>query len=130
MVDFKKLGKKIKRGRQIDLSAMEFKDLIEGEFKQKEMTESERTRFWKKLLDDIWQSWGTSERSAMMPMEYKEAQTFYRTHELSFGKYKGRKLIDIPPDYLEWLDAQPDFRRDLHRFLCSQYWKTTHGQEE
>ena len=45
---------------------------------------------------------------------------------LTFGKFRGQDIEDVPSDYLQWfltsVDAPPkgDKRRDAHLDLCSE----------
>jgi len=52
------------------------------------------------------------------PMDKAEARRFER-EPFPFGQYRGPAVGEIPVDYLCWLDTQPDFRRNLRRYLRS-----------
>jgi hypothetical protein len=60
------------------------------------------------------------------PMAYDEARSFYHSHIMGFGKWKNTKLEEVDFDYLIWLDDQPDFRRDLTRFMASEFVRNAH----
>lgn len=57
--------------------------------------------------------------SVFKPMTNEESRKF-GNELMKFGKHKGKRVDEVPEDYLEWLDAQPDFRMDLRRYLCSE----------
>lgn len=53
------------------------------------------------------------------PMSNEEASRFGKS-KMPFGKHVDKTIDETPMDYLEWLDAQPDFRRQLRRYLESE----------
>ena len=59
-------------------------------------------------------------------MDKTEARAF-DNEIMEFGKYKGTRMGEIPLDYLLWLEEQPDFRKQLNRYLRSKY---TMGQSD
>jgi len=62
----------------------------------------------------------TPAKTAPIPaMTDAEARQFGQT-TMPFGKHSGQRVDEVPIDYLEWLDEQPDFRRDLNRYLRSE----------
>lgn len=38
---------------------------------------------------------------------------------IGFGQHNGKAVREVPLPYLVWLDEQPDFRRQLRRYLAS-----------
>ena len=40
---------------------------------------------------------------------------------IQFGKYTGTSIVDIPLEYLKELDEKSDFRRELNRYLRSDF---------
>ena len=52
------------------------------------------------------------------------------THQMPFGKYKGRKLCDLPVYYLEWFAAKgfPDGKLGMQ--LATLFEIKTNGLEE
>lgn len=46
---------------------------------------------------------------------------------MSFGKFKGVLVADLPDDYLEWLHTLDDLREPL-RGAVKQEWDSRHGQ--
>ncbi len=88
-------------------------------------------RFWRRMLVNV---------CAVLPPQYHpqrlvetvdppltdtEARCFGRT-TIPFGQHKGKRVDEVPMDYLLWLDDQPDFRRMLRRYLASD---RIHGEE-
>jgi uncharacterized protein (DUF3820 family) len=51
-------------------------------------------------------------------MTDEESRAFGKK-ELDFGKHKGTRIDEVPMEYLYWLDAQPDFRGELRKYLKS-----------
>lgn len=52
------------------------------------------------------------------PMRHEELCAF-GMERLEFGKHKGRMVDEVDLGYLEWLDSQPDFRKQLRRYLAA-----------
>jgi len=52
------------------------------------------------------------------PMTETEVAAF-GNHAMEFGKHAGEQVKAVPLDYLLWLEEQPDFRRNLRRYLRS-----------
>lgn len=52
------------------------------------------------------------------------------TNEMPFGKYKGRKLCDLPVFYLEWFAAKGFPQGKLGMQLATLYEIKTNGLEE
>ena len=53
-------------------------------------------------------------------MDETEARAFDK-EIMEFGKHKGASMGEIPLDYLLWLEEQPNFRKQLNRYLRSKY---------
>ena len=52
------------------------------------------------------------------------------TNEMPFGKYKGRKLCDLPVFYLEWFASKGFPKGKLGMQLATLYEIKTNGLEE
>ncbi|MFA7448256.1 MAG: DUF3820 family protein [Weeksellaceae bacterium] len=52
------------------------------------------------------------------------------TNEMPFGKYKGRKLCDLPTYYLEWFSAKGFPEGKLGMQLATLFEIKTNGLEE
>ena len=52
------------------------------------------------------------------------------TNEMPFGKYKGRKLCDLPTYYLEWFSAKGFPEGKLGMQLSTLFEIKTNGLEE
>ena len=57
-------------------------------------------------------------------MSYDEARRWYRNTVMPFGTYEGSNIQSVPLNYLEWLSNQKDFRRELLRFMKSDYYRS------
>jgi len=57
---------------------------------------------------------------------YEKAKKWAETTQMAFEMHAGSKIRDIPKRYLEWLSDQPDFRRDLLRYVESEYFERAH----
>jgi hypothetical protein len=68
---------------------------------------------------------------ASQPMTEAEARQFAET-KITFGKYNGFLINNVPLTYLEWLTEQPDeFKRNVRRYLDSpivRHLIDTHNQ--
>lgn len=51
-------------------------------------------------------------------------------HEMPFGKYKGRKLCDLPTHYVEWFATQGFPKGKLGMQLATLYEIKTNGLDE
>ena len=73
--------------------------------------------FWRRVLESV---------CAVLPPEYhptrvaamtdEEAREF-KKERVPFGKFKTYMIKDVPLDDLCWIDEQPDFRRQVNRYL-------------
>lgn len=52
------------------------------------------------------------------------------TNEMPFGKYKGRKLCDLPTNYLEWFSAKGFPEGKLGMQLSTLFEIKTNGLDE
>jgi len=50
------------------------------------------------------------------PMTTAEVRQFER-QIMTFGMHKGMAVSDVSLEYFDWLDTEPDFRRQLNRYL-------------
>jgi hypothetical protein len=120
MVDWKKLS----RNMDVRVKAEEIKKLIDEMFDEEKFTDEEKQRAWGVILNEVFDRDDADEKMSVAPMSYNEARRWYHNHILTFGKHKDKKIEDVPFEYLSWLAWQPDFRRDLNRFLASEFVKT------
>lgn len=84
-----------------------------------ELTPDSLAIAWRKLGSMI-RCTITQQAAAQEPqhaMSDEEARRFER-RTMEFGKYAGQPIgSEVPLSYLVWLDEQPDFRRELNRYL-------------
>lgn len=124
MVDFKKVSESIKANIEARKKAAEMKTLLDEEIS--EFSDSQKSRFWDDLFELVT---GKFDRegieSSRDAMSYDEAMKFAHT-EMIMGKHKGKRILDIPPDYFEWMASQPDYRKVLNRYLKSSYYRDVH----
>lgn len=78
-------------------------------------------QFYRCLLKDLRQLvptslWPETTIERDLPMADDEARAF-GCQPMEFGKWALRPIKDVPMDYLVWLETQPDFRRQLNRYL-------------
>lgn len=80
--------------------------------------------FWKRLLDYV---------TEKIPEQYRLYRSFhipitcmsdlevtaFEDDLMPFGKHKDNFIREVPIDYLIWLSEEPDFRRQLKRYLAS-----------
>lgn len=126
MVDFKKIS----RNMDIRKMAEQAKVLIDEFLDENKLTDEEKERAWKNILNNVFGHEDSADKVSPSPMTYDEARRYYHNTTIDFGKHKGKKIDEIPFSYLEWLDNQPDFRRDLHRFLTSSFVKSQYYLRE
>ncbi len=62
--------------------------------------------------------WPTTEVVRDAPMTDEEAARFELNY-MPFGMHADKWIRDVPRIYLEWLECEPDFRRQLNRYLRS-----------
>ena len=72
------------------------------------------------ILDTLAKRFGTITREVVSeePMSDAGSMAFER-QQMPFGMHSGTPIADVPMDYLLWLECEPDFRRDLRRYLRS-----------
>jgi len=58
-----------------------------------------------------------AQNPTLEPMTNDQCSKFERK-EMPFGKYHGKRIINVPLDYLIWL-SEDEFQRDLKRYLSS-----------
>lgn len=80
--------------------------------------------FWRRLIDGIATHAGIDLTPKVVergeaPMDDATARQFGRT-AIPFGKHISKPVDSVPLEYLLWLDAQPDFRVNLRRYLASR----------
>lgn len=83
------------------------------------------------VLDALAKRFGTITREVVSeePMSYDSSLAFER-QVMPFGKHAGESIKDVPMDYLLWLECEPDFRRELRRYLRSDRIQREQGSEE
>ncbi len=63
------------------------------------------------------------------PMTDDEAKRF-GLQPMPFGRHHfGKPIKDVPLDYLLWLETEPDFRRQLNRYLRSRRMQQAQGED-
>lgn len=65
-------------------------------------------------------------RAGPIPMSDAKCSLFGRKL-MTFGKYKGEQIMNVPPDYLLWI-SEDEFKSDLQRYLANP--KVMNEQEE
>ena len=64
------------------------------------------------------------------PMSDTEAKAHGQTQTMRFGKYEGRRIDDVPLDYLIWLaDESRRLWKEMHRYLNSPRIKKERAQK-
>lgn len=93
-------------------------DLIS--FVESEVAMEQTTELRFVVLDALAKRFGTIVREVVSeePMSDAESKAFER-QQMPFGMHSGELIADVPMDYLLWLECEPDFRRDLRRYLRS-----------
>lgn len=87
----------------------------------KRLSEKARLRFWECVADGAAHHLPTPNQDE--PMTDVEAARFGQ-ELIDFGRYEGRRIDDIPLDYLSWVcDTQGLFAKKTHRYLRSQRTK-------
>lgn len=77
----------------------------------------EKTRFWETVLNKIAKEKGSNEPQSYM--DDKEAREFEK-RTLDFGKYRGRRIEEVPLTYLDWLVGQSEtFMATTRRYLLN-----------
>lgn len=126
MVNFKKLGESIRRNKAIREKAAELKSLVDSEIS--ELDDKGRSRFWDELFSLVVGRSGSQAKEAEDALSYDDARVWARATRMPFGKHQGEQVLDVPPSYFEWLEQQPDFRRQLGRYLRSSYYRDVHAK--
>ena len=81
----------------------------------------QRTAYFRELLKQLRgvipkELWPATEVQRDKAMTNKEGRRF-EAEPMPFGQHMDTLIGEVPIDYLEWLDEQPDFRRELNRYL-------------
>ena len=80
-------------------------------------------RFWERLrelADQHLPRPAAAVRPELVQMTNVQAKAFGAS-VLSFGKHQGRRVDEVPLDYLEWLAGQEnEFQKNLRRYLLSE----------
>lgn len=80
--------------------------------------------FWRTIRERFRQELLSPQEQLVHPFSEAEAQGWGDTMRVTFGKYNGSLISDIPLQYLLWLELklnseEQDFKRDLKRYLAS-----------
>lgn len=82
--------------------------------------------FWQRMLANVLERLPRNthpirivERGPLAAMTDEEAKAF-GSEVVPFGKWASWRVDSCPMDWLDWLDAQPDFRRQVNRYLRSE----------
>lgn len=62
------------------------------------------------------------------PMSDEQVREF-ELLRMPFGSYSEKQIQDVPLDYLLWLEGEPDFRRQLNRYLRSRQMQQEQGED-
>ncbi len=127
MVDFKKIGESMRANVVARDKAKEIRELIDAEIA--ELEPDKQSRFWDYLFEGVVGKRGAEVEESKQAMSYDDARTFARAKTFPFGKHQDKLVIDVPADYLEWLAYQPDFRKELERYMVSSYYRDVHAKE-
>ena len=107
------------------------RDFVVEIWQEHEFTPDGDALFWKHLHDLIGETAGIKLPEPVTvgvpPMNTEESRKFGRV-PIPFGKHQNKVIDNVPLDYLLWLDAQPDFRVKLSRYLASR--RIQHEQYE
>lgn len=106
------------------------KQLIAEVFCEEGLTEAEQFRAYDKLWRAIPHEEIPTPPVQSKPMSYDEARRWYNNHRMEFGEHRGERIADVPEAYLVWLHNQPDFRRELDRFMRSELARGHFGRGE
>ena len=92
--------------------------------------------FWRRMLENVcavlppeYHPTRVVERGPHAPMTDEDSKGF-ENKSIPFGKYIGQQISSVPLSYLCWLDDQPDFRRELNRYLRSERIQAEQEQHE
>ena len=111
-------------------AARDLLEIINSEGERFEGTEGEAS-FWEKLFSEIVENVEIQpEVVEVVPMTKEECLSFER-QEMKFGKYKGKEIGHVAASdmkYLLYIDELPDFRKDLKRYLASDYMQMQQGE--
>jgi uncharacterized protein (DUF3820 family) len=114
MIDFKKLNESLKENMyQRELAELCFDQLVidNGEAKP---------RFWEVIIELAQQQIGaTPQTGSEASMTDDEARRFGK-QTITFGKFQGKPIDEVPIDYLEWYVDSQQFAKDVAKYLQSQ----------
>lgn len=118
--------RKITRNMEIRKQAEEAAQLLKEEYLE-DLTEEEQDRFWSNLFDKA-SGLLNSIPEPDHPLTYEQAMEWAGRAKIPFGKHQGKRVIDVPASYLDWLEGQPDFRRELRAYTGSRYYQQQHSK--
>ena len=82
--------------------------------------------FWKRILENVcavlppeFHPTRIVEHGPLAPMGDTESK-FFGAQPMPFGTHQNKRVDEVPMDYMEWLDREPDFRKQLNRYLRSE----------
>lgn len=119
MENLDQVAKNVKLGK----IAKEIQESVEEFISYYDLSDEDSKIVLKRILKELF---GSPKQDIPGAMDYDTARAFYHNQVMEFGKFKGQKLDEIDFSYLEWLDSQPDFRRDLTRFMSSEFVRNQH----
>ena len=86
----------------------------------------QKVRFWKHLIrlaSQFVELSGTEPSDTKREIMSDRESRIFGDARIQFGMHRGTRVDEIPLEYLEWLDDQPDFRCELRRYLNSERLK-------
>jgi hypothetical protein len=105
------------------------KELIEFIDSEVAMEQTAELRFV--ILDLLAERFGTITREVVTEERMTDAGSMaFERQQIAFGMHSGMPIADVPMDYLLWLECEPDFRRDLRRYLRSDRIQREQGDVE
>jgi hypothetical protein len=74
----------------------------------------------RKSTSMVWLTpWPKGDSRKTLPRMTDDESRKFGQRAIEFGRYACQPVESVPLDYLLWLDEQPDFRRDLNKYLRS-----------
>lgn len=120
-------------------AAEECFDLLSDFIREAEMPPEAAAKAWRRLGDMVDEVTGVDRKPPEPPsavaMDDVEAKRF-ESQVMPFGKYGPdgedgpKRVCDVPISYLTWIDEQPNFRKDLTRYLRRRdIWEQQNGTD-
>jgi hypothetical protein len=73
--------------------------------------------FWEVIARILPSKYRPTKQEAIGPAMTDEESREFEMRPMPFGTHMNKQIRIVPLDYLLWLEEQPDFRRDLNRYL-------------